>query len=99
LRDQIIADKGGRERLSALEIEQIENAVMTATILRSLQVRWAKREPISADERALAGAIATITNTFSRLAESIGSGRVPKDVTPTIDAVIAELAKEDGDEA
>ena len=45
LRDQIIADRGGKDGLSALEIEQIENAVMTTTILRSLQLRWSKKEP------------------------------------------------------
>lgn len=87
LRDQIIADKGGRDRLSALEYEQVENAAMTSAVLRSVQCRWAKDEQISDTERQAIATMSTLQNTFNRLVETIGLGREPKDVT-SIDAII-----------
>jgi hypothetical protein len=84
LRDQIIADKGGIKQLSALEVEQIESVTMMSTILRSLQLRWLKREAPSETERAVVPLMVSVANTFNRLVEAVGARRTPRDITPDI---------------
>jgi hypothetical protein len=94
MRDRIVADRGGRDRISDLEYDQIENASLTSTILRSLQCRWLKKEQISPDERALVGTIATTQNTYNRIVEMVGAARVPRDVTPSVTDIVTGLNAE-----
>lgn len=75
-RDAITADLGGADRLSTLERIMIENAAMTAAVLRDAHVRWLKGQPVPATE------IATLENTFNRTAAALGTARRSKDITP-----------------
>ena len=90
LMGRIVADKGGEAMLTALELKQIENAAMTSAILSSLQCRWMAREAPSETERLAVPMILTAQNTFNRLVEQVGAGRVAKDVTTVREELIEE---------
>lgn len=77
-RAAIVADLGGEERLSTLELIQAESAAMSASVLRDLHCRWLKGEPVDL------ASMVSISNTFNRTAAALGTARRPKDVT-TID--------------
>jgi hypothetical protein len=61
-RAAIMADLGGEERLSTLECIMVENAAMSAAVLRDAHVRWMQGEPVPVSE------LATLENTFNRTA-------------------------------
>jgi hypothetical protein len=73
-RDAIVADLGGADRLSTLELIQAENAAVTATLLRDQHVRWLRGEKIVIAE------LVSLENTFNRTAGALGVARRPKDV-------------------
>lgn len=66
-REAIVADLGGPEGLSKIELLQAENLALTAAMLRDMQVRALKGESIDPTR------IATIENTFNRTAERVGT--------------------------
>jgi hypothetical protein len=70
----IMADLGGEDRLSTLERIMVENAAMSAAVLRDAHVRWIKGEPVPVAE------LATLENTFNRTASMLGLSRRAKDV-------------------
>ena len=63
----IMADLGGEERLSTLERIMVENAAMSAAVLRDAHVRWMSGEVMSE--------LATLENTFNRTAQALGLSR------------------------
>src|SRR5262249_33075812 len=72
----IMADLGGEERLSTLEKIMVENAAMSAAVLRDAHVRWMQGQAVPVSE------LATLENTFKpnrinawTLAESQGRAR------------------------
>ena len=84
-RNAIVADLGGEDRLSTLELLQVENAALDAAVLRDLQVRWLRGEPVEVTQ------MATIENTFNRTAAAVGTKRRARDVTPSVDAYLASV--------
>jgi hypothetical protein len=85
----IIADLGGRDRLSTLELLQIENVSVDAAVLRDMQVRWLKGDKVLPTE------IATMENVFNRTAAALGTQRRAKDATPTLDQVLRDHAAQE----
>jgi hypothetical protein len=79
----IMADLGGEDRLSTLEKIMVENAAMSAAVLRDAHVRWMQGQPVPVSE------LATLENTFNRTAQALGLTRRAKDVT-TIDAYLEQ---------
>jgi len=79
----IVADLGGADRLSTLELIMAENAALTAVVLRDLHVRWLKGEEVVMAE------VSTLTNTFNRTAAALATERKPKD-TLTIEAYLTK---------
>jgi hypothetical protein len=75
-RDAIFGDLGGADQLSTLERLQVENASLSAAILRDMQVRWLKGENVPVAE------MVSVENTFNRTAASLGIQRRSKDITP-----------------
>ena len=88
VRASIIADLGGEGRLSTLELLQAENAAVDAAVLRDMQCRWLKGEPVPVSE------MATIENTFNRTAAAVGTKRRARDVTPDITTYSRTMASE-----
>ena len=80
-KDAIMADLGGKGRLSTLERIMCENAAMSAAVLRDAHVRWMQGEPVPVSE------IATLENTFNRTAQALGLSRRTKDAM-TIEAYL-----------
>ena len=70
----IIADLGGEDRLSTLEVLQAEHAAMSAAVLRDHHVRWLKGEQVDV------AAMVSVQNVFNRTAAALGTTRRPKDV-------------------
>jgi hypothetical protein len=70
----IMADPGGEERLSTLERIMVENAAMSAAVLRDAHVRWMSGQAVPVSE------LATLENTFNRTASMLGLSRRAKDV-------------------
>jgi hypothetical protein len=79
----IMADLGGEDRLSTLEKIMVENAAMSAAVLRDAHVRWMQGQPVPVSELAI------LENTFNRTAQALGLSRRAKDVT-TIDAYLEQ---------
>lgn len=79
----IVADLGGEEKLSTLELAMAENAALTAVVLRDLHVRWLKGQEVSISE------MSTLTNTFNRTAAALAAERKPKDAL-TIEAYLTK---------
>jgi hypothetical protein len=77
----IMADLGGEDRLSTLERIMVENAAMSAAVLRDAHVRWIKGDPVPVSE------LATLENTFNRTAAALGLSRRAKDAM-TIDSYL-----------
>ena len=89
----IIADLGGAERLSMLELIQVENAAVDAAVLRDLQVRWLRGKEVEAT------VLATVENVFNRTAAMLGTKRRTKDVVPSIEQYAPHLrAQTSGEE-
>jgi hypothetical protein len=70
----IMADLGGEDRLSTLERIMVENAAMSAAVLRDAHVRWMQGQAVPVSE------LATLENTFNRTASMLGLSRRAKDV-------------------
>jgi hypothetical protein len=85
-KDAIMADLGGEDRLSTLEKIMVENAAMSAAVLRDAHVRWMQGKPVPVSE------LATLENTFNRTAQALGLSRRAKDVM-SIDAYLADRKK------
>ena len=79
----IMADLGGEDQLPTSERIMVENAAMSAAVLRDAHVRWMQGQPVPVSE------LATLENTFSRTAQALGLSRRAKDVT-TIDAYLEQ---------
>jgi hypothetical protein len=88
-RDAIMGDLGGEDRLSTLERIMVENASMSAAVLRDAHVRWMNGEPVPVSE------IATLENTFNRTAAALGTARRARDITPDIAAYGRSAEKPD----
>lgn len=73
-RRAIIGDLGGEDRLSRLEVLQVEHAALDAAILRDLQARWLRGDDVSITD------MVSLSNVFNRTAAALGTTRRPKDV-------------------
>ena len=62
----IMSDLGGEDRLSTLERIMVENAAMSAAVLRDAHVRWMQGEPVPVSE------LATLENTFTEALSRAG---------------------------
>ena len=82
--DAIEADLGGPDHLSTGERQIIQRAALTGALLEDLEARWLAGEPI---DPAL---YATLGNAQRRLFETVGLKRVPRGVTPTLQAYVAK---------
>ena len=85
VRNAIVADLGGEDRLSTLELLQAENATVDAAVLRDMQCRWLKGEPVPVSE------MATIENTFNRTAAAVGTKRRTRDITPLREQLLEQM--------
>ena len=90
-RDAIVADLGGLDRLSTLELLQVENVAVDAAVLRDMQTRWLKGEQVVPSE------IATMENTFNRTAAALGTARRAKDVTDLKTYLATKAKAEEGE--
>ena len=88
VRNAIVADLGGEDRLSTLELLQAENAAVDAAVLRDMQCRWLKGEPVPVSE------MATIENTFNRTAAAVGTKRRTRDITPLREQLLEQMRTE-----
>jgi len=79
----IMADLGGEDQLPTSERIMVENAAMSAAVLRDAHVSWMQGQPVPVSEPA------TLENTFNRTAQALGLSRRAKDVT-TIDAYLEQ---------
>jgi hypothetical protein len=77
-------DLGGDEQLSAGERQLVQRAAMCGAIVADFEARWVAGEPIALNEYLSA------VNVQRRVLATLGLRREPRDVTPSLDQVIAE---------
>jgi hypothetical protein len=82
----IMADLGGEDQPSTLERIMVENAAMSAAVLRDAHVRWMQGKPVPVSE------LDTLENTFNRTAQALGLSRRTKDAM-TIDHYLDQQKK------
>lgn len=81
-RQEVTADLGGADQLSALERGAIDNVSLLDAMIKDAGARWLTGEPIDASS------IATLINSFNRTAAVLGWQRRARDVTPSIEDFI-----------
>jgi hypothetical protein len=82
----IIADCGGRRRLSRIELELVEAFCGAATTLRYLNHQVMLGELSEID----LGGYATIASTMLRIGSKLGLGRRARDVTPSLGSILRQ---------
>jgi hypothetical protein len=91
----VIADLGGRENLSAQELETVKS--VCGLVVR---LRMADAELLNGDPPSLAPSeYATLTNALNRTLASLGLQRRARDVTPSLDQYLAARAREKAEAA
>jgi hypothetical protein len=78
LRDRIMSDLGGADRLSAMQMEVIDNVAVMGAMLRDAAAGYLTGEPTDLAE------FTTLANAQRRLLADLGFQRVPRDVTPDL---------------
>jgi hypothetical protein len=81
----VTADLGGSGELSVAQSQIIERACVLGAMAADLEVKWLKGEVVDPS------VLATISNSQRRLLESVGLKRVPRDVTPTLADIAAQI--------
>jgi len=83
LRDSIYSDRGGRDRMSVLEIELADSLAVQCAMIRDIEARWLQGAEIDLS------AYATMLNARRREATQLGVERIARDVTPPLRDYIA----------
>ncbi len=84
-RDEIIADRGGRQALSRAELELVDRAAGLSTRLAA-----ADADMLDGREPSLSPTdYSALSNALVRILGALGLKRQPRDVTPSLDAYIA----------
>ena len=78
LRDDLAADLGGWDRLSAMQRELIENAAVLGAMLKDAAATYLSGDPVDLAE------FMALTNAQRRLLTDLGLERALKDVTPSL---------------
>src|SRR5262249_38176576 len=83
-KDAIISDLGGLDNLSTLERHLAEHAAISSAVVADSYARWLGGEQIALAE------LATVQNTFLRVATTLGLSRRARDVTRDIDSYLQD---------
>ena len=86
LRDSIATDLGGIERLSAMQRELVDGAALLGAMIKDLGANYLSGDPIDLSE------FMALTNAQRRLLADIGLERKARDITPTLNDIIAGRA-------
>jgi len=76
--EEIEADLGGADQLSAGERQLSQRVGVLGALLSDLEARWIRGEPLDA------AAYCTVVNAQRRVIETLGLRRRPRDVTPSV---------------
>jgi hypothetical protein len=85
--DRVERDLGGTNQLSEAQRQLVRHAALTATMLEHLGSQWLDGIPIDPS------AFSTLVNAARRGFETVGLGRVAKEVVPTVDRYLAGEGK------
>jgi hypothetical protein len=85
-----IVDLGGDDAISEAERSIVRRAAVLTTELERMEVRFATAGEATAAEL---GVYVTTANALRRLLETVGLERRSRDVTPLVDAYLANVAK------
>lgn len=85
---ELESDAGGADRLSAGERALIVRAAITGAMCEDVEARWLTGHPIDV------AAYTALTNNLRRLLTTVGLKRQPRDVTPELQAYIAERTEQ-----
>jgi hypothetical protein len=87
LRDQLLSERGGPERLGAIKIALCESVALLTAMIVDAQARWLRGEPIDPST------LATLVNARRREAEAVGIDPKPLDaMVPTLDEYLRQQA-------
>lgn len=78
MRDNLLAERGGADRLSTLKLAVVESVSCLTAMISDAQARWLRGDPVDAT------ALTTLINARRREAEIIGIDPGPLDVTPDL---------------
>lgn len=83
LRDQIAKDLGGIDRLSAMKREIVDSAALLGAMIKDAGATYLSGDPVDLGE------FMALTNAQRRLLADIGLERRARDVTPSLQDIIA----------
>jgi hypothetical protein len=81
----ILADQGGADVCSESRTQLIRRFAAAAVLAEQLESRLANGEQVDINEHA------TLSSTLVRLAQRIGIDRIPRDISPTLSDIAAEI--------
>lgn len=88
LRDELIADLGGQDNLSAMEMQLVDRAALTGAQLESMTAGWLKGKPFDVSDYS------TLANVQSRALSALGLKKRLKTVTSRLDQHLARKRDE-----
>ena len=87
LRDRLLDERGGAERLGAIKIALCESVALLTAMICDAQARWLRGEPIDPST------LATLVNARRREAESVGlDPKAIDQIPPTLDEYLRSRA-------
>ena len=86
---QIASDQGGAERISEARLQLVRRFAASAVLAEQLEAKLVAGEDIDLQDHAL------LCSSLVRLAQRIGIGRTPKDVTPALHDYVEALESDD----
>lgn len=86
LRDSIASDLGGLDHLSAMERELVDGAALLGAMIKDLGTNYLSGDPIDLSE------FMALTNAQRRLLADIGLERRARNITPSLNDIIAGRA-------
>jgi hypothetical protein len=86
LRDRLLDERGGADRMSALSLALVDSVATLTAMIGDAQARWLRGEPVDP------GTLATLINARRREAELVGINPEPLDVTPDLQTYLKRKA-------
>lgn len=86
LRDSLLAERGGADRMSVLSLALVDSVATLTAMISDAQARWLRGDPIDP------ATLATLINARRREAELVGINPGPLDVTPDLQTYLKRKA-------
>ena len=83
--DRLISERGGAQSMGILRATMVKSVAVLSAMIEHAQACWLAGDPVNLNE------LATLLNARRREAEKIGLDPDPKDITPSLEAILRDF--------